>query len=63
MEDLEGGSRRPGKSQREESTQLKEKMSQNTGLVTWFSIWGTKGGGGGEGGLEQKLQRTHAHCT
>lgn len=47
MEDLEGGSWRAGKSQREENTQLKGKMSQNTGLVTWFNILGTKGGGGG----------------
>lgn len=65
MEDLEGGSRRAGKSQREESTQLKENMSQNTGLVTRFSIWGTKGGGGGEGSLEQKTSKnTHPlHVT
>lgn len=47
MEDLEGGSQRAGKSQREENTQLKGKMSQNTGLVTWFNILGTKGPGGG----------------
>lgn len=57
MEDLEGGSQRAGKSQREENTQLKGKMSQNTGLVTWFNILGTKGLGGG---LEQKTSKnTH----
>lgn len=56
MEDLEGGSQRAGKSQREENTQLKGKMSQNTGLVTWFNILGTKGLGGG---LEQKNFKEH----
>lgn len=56
MEDLEGGSRRAGKSQREESTQLKEKMSQNTGLVTWFSVWGTKGGRWEEGFRTKNLK-------